>query len=302
MQALEHSPVAPTLRRTLVDAVASDGGWAYYEGRRSRLEPTSWALLVLAGATDPVTKRIVTGGSSFLRRLQGDNGLLVEEGTPGPNLAWNALALLAAVAVHGAAADPLRDGLQAGLLRVKGVAIEQGEHPVRQDNRLQAWSWTEGTFSWIEPTALGLLALKKSRASGPVARTRIAEAEAVIVDRVCDGGGWNYGNAEVLGQDLRPYVPTTALALLAMQDRREHPAVVRSLEWLTAHAVAERAAMALSLAAICLHVFGRATSEIRARLIAQHAVTAFLGNRHLAALALYALTLPEHDARTVRLS
>ena len=39
----------------------------------------------------------------------------------------------------------------AALLAAKGIALE-GDLPVRQNNRLQAWSWTEGTFSWVEPS------------------------------------------------------------------------------------------------------------------------------------------------------
>ena len=131
-----------------------------------------------------------------------------------------------------------------------------------------------------------------------MAATRETEAEALILDRVCDTGGWNYGNSQVLSQDLRPYVSTTALALLAMQNRRGHAAVARSLEWLEAHAKSERSAMALSLAAICLHAFGRPTEAPRALLAEQHAKTRFLANAHLTAMAIYVLSLPRHGART----
>jgi hypothetical protein len=31
------------------------------------------------------------------------------------------------------------------------------------------------------------------------------------------GGGWNYGNREVLGEDLPPYAQTTAAALIGLQ-------------------------------------------------------------------------------------
>ena len=34
---------------------------------------------------------------------------------------------------------------------------------MRQDGSLQAWSWVDGTFSWVEPTAWCLLLLKKWR-------------------------------------------------------------------------------------------------------------------------------------------
>jgi len=94
----------------------------------------------------------------------------------------------------------------------------------------------------------------------------------------------------MLGQDLRPYVPTTALGLLAMQRRATDPVAVRSLGWLKDHALAEQSAMALSLALIALRVYGVPADPVLESLLAQWDRTAFLGNRHLTAMALYALT------------
>jgi hypothetical protein len=235
----------------------------------------------------------VAGGRRFLRGLMRADGLLVEPATPGPNLGWSGLALLALNTKDDA---DLCDRLSTGLLLSKGIQVRDGPDEIRQNSRLQAWSWTEGTFSWIEPTAWCLLALKARRVTAPTVAARIQEAEAVVLDRVCDSGGWNYGNAQVLSQDLRPYVPTTALALLAMQDHRDHPAVARSLDWLVAHAVSERATMALALAAICLQVYGRPTADVLRALEAQDARTRFLDNAHLLAMATYALALPAHRA------
>jgi hypothetical protein len=39
----------------------------------------------------------------------------------------------------------------------------------------------------------------------------------MLEDRQCDDGGWNYGNAVVLGDRLPSYGQTTAVALLALQ-------------------------------------------------------------------------------------
>jgi hypothetical protein len=219
------------------------------------------------------------------------------------NYGWNGLALLALSALPSPPADRVGTirRLTSGLLAVKGIAIESDPKIIKQNSQLQAWSWVEGTFSWIEPTAYCLLALKKVKASGPDAAARMADAEAVILDRVCASGGWNYGNSQVFSQDLRPYVPTTALALLAMQDKRAHPAVTQSLDWLVVHALSERSAMALSLAALALHVYGRPTKDVLAALAQDDAKTGFLGNVQLMAMASYALSLPSHDARAVTL-
>ena len=77
----------------------------------------------------------------------------------------------------------------------------------------------------------------------------------MLFDRVCRTGGWNYGNSNILSQEMNADIPTTALALLALQDRREHPSVQKSIEYLMRQRLAEPAGMALSLASICLRVY-----------------------------------------------
>jgi hypothetical protein len=112
----------------------------------------------------------------------------------------------------------------------------------------------------------------------------------LLIDRSCRAGGWNFGNAVVMGQDLRPYVPTTALGLLAMQDRRDHDVVVRGLASLEALWRDEISATALGLSLVCLSVYGRPVDQLLARLI-DHADKALaFGNHHPIALALFALS------------
>src|SRR5262249_42902645 len=89
----------------------------------------------------------------------------------------------------------------------------------RQDNTLQGWPWIEESFSWVEPTAWCMLAMKISSALLPDREraARIDEAERLLLDRMCQTGGWNYGNSNTLGRELSAHVPTTALALLALR-------------------------------------------------------------------------------------
>ena len=282
---------AQDLRQRLTRAAAADGLWGYYPGQTSRIEPTCWALMALKPA-DPL---------SALQAWQRNDGLLVETNTPVPNYAWNGLALLA-LSASSRVADAIRPRLIEALLKAKGVKLAPGRsNVIRQNNALQAWSWIDGTFSWSEPTGWCLLALKKTAGADAVAKARIAEAEALLLDRMCQPAGWNYGNAAVFTQDLRPYVPTTALALLAMQNRTDRPEITRSLDWLEAHATDERSAMGLALAAICLHVFKRSAEPALTALVEDEAKTGFLGNAHLTAMALYALTIPQHDAAQFRI-
>jgi hypothetical protein len=82
------------------------------------------------------------------------------------------------------------------------------------DPNLRGWGWTPDTFGWVEPTARAVLALQLLR---PTAGQAIADGLAVLADRECVGGGWNYGNRTVMGVDLPPYAETTAIALIGLQ-------------------------------------------------------------------------------------
>ena len=95
---------------------------------------------------------------------------------------------------------------------------------------------------------------------------------------------------------------TTALAVMAMQDRREHPAITSSISWLRAHAVTEQATMALSLATLGLQLARESPEIPRAELLRHAQSTRDFGNAHLMAMALYALTSDEHGALAFKLS
>jgi hypothetical protein len=135
---------------------------------------------------------------------------------------------------------------------------------------------------------------------------RILEAERLLIDRYCRDGGRNFGNANVMGQDLFPHVPTTAIALLALQGRREEPAVVRSLAFLESHWSDEPSPLALGLSLICLRTYGRPDEAIESRLHAventrtEKAAARSGGpepveNLHALAVALTALSLDDND-------
>jgi hypothetical protein len=257
---LEHTRSA--LRQALASTRNSDGGWAYSSGRRSRIEPTCWASLALGhleGRTPDVTP---------LRHWKRQDGWLVDVAGAPANNAFNALAAL--TLLQDASAAALANAVIARLIDAKGIRLDNDRSVVAQDNTLQAWSWIDGTTSWVEPTAWCLLLLKKVHAQSPTrgAAERIKVGDQMLFDRVCRDGGWNYGNSAVLGQDLWAYVPTTALALLALQDRRDHPAVQRSLLQLQKDVAQERSAVAVALAIVCLRVYGIATGSLEETAVA----------------------------------
>ena len=253
-----------------------DGGWGYRAGKASRLEPTSWALLA-ADVTAP----------HGLGTWPEQNGLLLERHGGIPNYAFHGLALITIRAgrlQRQTGVAPLLEAIQGA----KGKKLPQS--PLyRQDNSLQGWSWIAETFSWVEPTAWCLLALKGWRRRGKIDEGRVETAERLLVDRCCEQGGWNYGNSNVLGQQLKPFVPTTAIALLALQDRTSLPEVRRSLQYLEEHATEERSGSALALASMALQIYGRDDSAVVTALHDQAPTTIALGSHVAAAMTLCAM-------------
>jgi hypothetical protein len=103
---------------------------------------------------------------------------------------------------------------------------------VRFDPAKYGWAWVPGTTSWVVPTAMCIIALQKVKQAGIVGayviNERIEMGIAMLLDRMCPGGGWNSGNGVAFGVALDPYIDATAIALLALQ-QRQHGAVIASL-------------------------------------------------------------------------
>ena len=296
-----------TLRQTLVSSANASGGWGYYRGRASRIEPTVWALLALDAQTAPAASRaggpppyVLDAHLAFLTRSRDAGGHVIDDASLPVNFGFNGQAALALRSLRHSSSAGLATAILDGLMDKKGVVVAQSPQ-FRQDNSLQGWSWMEGTFSWVEPTAWCLLALKTSdRRRTAAAAARIEEAERMLLDRACAGGGWNFGNSAVLGQDLRPYIATTALALLALQDRRKDQVVVQGWDYLREHRMTESAGLALALTALCCRIYGVPAADVEARLRDLAGRTGFLGNLHVLAMALYALTADSHGAKALR--
>jgi hypothetical protein len=222
---------------------------------------------------------------TVLRDWPATEGLLLERIGGEPNYAFHGLALLAMRALHvqhSAGSEAVIEAIQA----VKGKKLSPTTIN-RQDNSLQGWSWMADTFSWVEPTAWCLLALKQWRRVGSeIDSARIDIAERLLIDRCCREGGWNYGNSNMLGQQLKPFVPTTAIALLSLQDRKTLPEVQKSVDYLERSATEERSGSALALAGMALQAYERPTDRVTTALIAQVPITIDFTNCVAAAIAL----------------
>jgi hypothetical protein len=270
--------------RTLLHRTRNgDGGWPYYAGRQSRIEATSWALLALGQDS----------GASLLEQWRSPGGLLVEPGLGSVNLGFNAIAALALAG----AGRPLGPAIVTSLLDHKGVAGQNTDTRIRQDATLQGWSWTDGTFSWVEPTAWCLLATKRLAREQARAAERIDVAERLLRDRSCQGGGWNVGAAEIYGQQLPAHVPPTAIGLLAMQDRPGDAAVRGAIDFLNREAALEGSTTALALTWIALSALGSPIADLAIKLRDRLTIAEELGNLAAAAMMLYVLDLDASGGR-----
>jgi len=293
----------PPLTAALVAAQDADGGWGAEPGKRSNTEATALAILALGSASDAGSPSALRRGLTWLADHQRpDGGWPLGEGqdqstwpTPLAVLAVLSRSELRERAVGGLRWLVGHGGIDPGWLLRALYRLWPAALPVRMDPTLKGWSWNPDAFSWVEPTAYALLALKKGRAvlSGPDVDARIREGESMLYDRVCDGGGWNYGNTNVYGVNVPPYAEVTAIALLGLQDRREMPAHRSSIEAMRRMLAEMDSGFALSWAISCLAVHGQDTAAERRRLAASYARTGFLGSTRTLAVALIASGSPE---------
>ena len=276
-----------------------DGGWGATRDRRSNTEATSLAVSALHSLGEESGKDRVIRGALWLTERQNPNGSwrLNDVATAG---SWTtALAIIALSAFpeqQKRALDASRwlltqEGSKPGILAELILWATGKSNVNRLNNDLIGWSWVPNSFSWVEPTSYALTALKKVRSSLPAeaVNERIQQGEAMIYDRMCKGGGWNYGNSKVLDYALWPYPDTTAVALIALQDRAGDQANQESLQALRKTADQANSGLAASWAAISLNVYGQDTRDWQKRVEKRFRETGFLGETKTLALALMAL-------------
>jgi hypothetical protein len=300
---VDRAKERPPLTAALLSAQGADGGWGAEPGRRSNTEATALAVLALGTSRGSEASAALRRGLAWLvdhQRPDGGWPLGAGEDRSTWPTPLAVLALLGRSELRERAAGGLRwlvghAGRDPGWLIRLLYRFWPGALPVRMDPTLKGWSWNPDAFSWVEPTAYALLALKKGRTvlSGAHVDARIREGESMLYDRVCEGGGWNYGNTNVYGVNVPPYPEVTAVALLGLQDRRETPTNRSSIEAMRRMLAEVDSGFALSWAIACLAVHGQDTAAERRRLAESYTRTGFLGATRTLALALIASGSPE---------
>jgi hypothetical protein len=255
------SPVAQA-RAYLHGARNPDGSLGHLPGQPGHLEPT--LLAAAAGALPPP-----------LDWLKGQPW------------GWGHL-LLPACLADFPTARPLLDDTVETMLSIQGEHVPDPDGLLGFDTALAAWPWIDGTAPWVEPTAYAVLSLKRA---GLAAHPRAIQGQALLLDRQCSDGGWNYGNPAVLGVELESYLPPTGWVTLALP---AGPAVERGLTRLDS-ARQQTSTTTLSLAILAARQHGRPTDELATMLRArQRTDGSFSGRCDWTALAACALSDDPH--------
>ncbi|HEX6893754.1 MAG TPA: prenyltransferase/squalene oxidase repeat-containing protein [Bryobacteraceae bacterium] len=202
-----------------------DGGWGYFPGKQSWLEPTAYAMLALEGT--PGSAGALDRAWHLLQSWQLPDGSVRPAGDIAGGTWVTALFVLLGC-VRGVPQASVGRAVEA-LLQVVGAEHNLAMRAFSYFNLLktkldvshEGWPWRKGNAAWIEPTALTLVALKKAARQYGSAQLngRVREGEALVLSRRCSDGGWNSGNPNVLNYDLPSYPESTGLALLGLQGR-----------------------------------------------------------------------------------
>jgi hypothetical protein len=252
-----------------LDRLTGDPVCGYRPGSPPATEPTALAAMALI-AQDRWQQ--AAKGLDWLTSLQASEGSVgVAAGHSRPRwptgwaaLAWQSAAHRLAPAIHQERSVPsptLARWSQASQRAVQWLQSLYGcagktSDMVGHDTRLRGWPWVETTHSWVEPTAVSVLALK---AAGLSDSPRVREGVQLLLDRMLPDGGWNQGNKIVLGNTLRPHIQPTGLALVALHgESRAGAHIDQSIAYLEGVVSARTAT-----ASLCYAVLGAATHGIR---------------------------------------
>jgi hypothetical protein len=190
-----------------LDRLCHTAAWGYHAQGESACEPAALTALALSAWNQPARAQSAAQWLADLQAEDGSVGVSASQSSPGWPTAW---AILAWHAVGGFEANIAR-GIN-WLLATAGKPLERNPD-MGHDTSLVGWPWVDGTHSWLEPTALSVIALRKT---GHADHPRTQEAIRLLYDRLLPTGGANYGNTTVLQQMLRPHVQPSGLTLLAL--------------------------------------------------------------------------------------
>jgi hypothetical protein len=158
------------------------------------------------------------------------------------------------------------------LFSEKGKTYTRAESgAVGHDASIVGWPWAAGTHSWIEPTAIAILAIHRQGFGNSV---RVLDGVRLILDRAIETGGWNYGNKVVFDAVLRPQPGPTGIALVALSAANvaRNEIIESAIAYLQAELPAIRSAQSLAWGLLGLAAWDAAPANAKEWLAETHAL------------------------------
>jgi uncharacterized protein (DUF362 family) len=230
---MSHLHEIGSILQSLADKARPGGGWGYRAGQEDHPEPTSLALLALSLEATRFQDMIVQGHRALNEHAAPDGSYRLRHGRA--EATWPTAHVSFVKSVLGGYAEEVERSCRY-LRNLRGhVADDPAAGKIHDvDLQLVGWPWTEGAFSWVEPTAWACLALRRA---GYADHPRAREGLLLLLSRAFDEGGLNYGNRSVFGQLTEPMPGPTAIALLALQGSAPHPRITAAIDYLQRHAL-----------------------------------------------------------------
>jgi hypothetical protein len=253
-------------RAFLTSTQNPDGGWGYAPDHTSLVEPTAATILALR-AHNPGTD-MLRSAIDWLRGAQhadGGWGLAQDDQDSGWLTAWAVWALAGTDSANDAVSRGVAFLQQVRPLPTSQDAIQQVSQVLQIDLTLEGWPWWPDEASWVEPTALTLLALSHAP-TGESDHARCQTAVDYLLDRRCQPGGWNVGNPVMFSQSLPPRACPTAWVILALAWHDPSAITARDLDALRADMRQDAGVLAHAWGLLALQAVGADEPASRAAL------------------------------------
>ena len=235
--------------KQLLSRLQPDGGFQFSSKSSSRPDATAWAIIVLDHSEFP--KSSLETSRDYLVTYQHKDGR-VSIDAEHPEAYWPTPLAIFAWHASPTHAHHYRKAVEF-LLNSSGEHwTRQADSPLKHDTDLRGWSWIAHTHSWVESTSVCMIALRHAVKTD---HPRLQEATSLLLDRQLPHGGWNYGNTEVFGQELRPSPEDTGAALSALAGRVSKAQVKKSLEFLSKEVQTLRTPIALGWSLLGLNAW-----------------------------------------------
>ena len=247
--------------KQILARLQADGGFQFSPKGGSRPDATAWAIFYLENSG--FGPDFLNRSRDYLVRYQLEDGR-VSIDLEHPEAFW--LTPLAIFAWQDSAVHE-RFYNKA----VQFILNSSGEHwpkqpnsPLKHDPEIRGWPWIDHTHSWVPSTAINLMALYHA---GKSHHPRVKEATSLLLDRQLPHGGWNYGNTEVFGQELRPSPEDTGAALTALVGQTSETHVSKSLEYLLNQVEILRTPIALGWTLIGLSSWDKRPPDMKIQIL-----------------------------------